>query len=144
MGADLRLGWSDVDRLAGEVAQQLLRSAFRPTVILAIARGGMVPAATLAHLLGIKRVELVRASSYGADRAQSRVRLGRIPILDHERVLVVDDLIDSGATMRHVRRYYPQSQGAALLSKLADAPVEFCGRRIEPDIWVVFPWEVRA
>lgn len=143
------VSWSRIDRLARAVAHAIRASGFQPDLIVAIARGGFVPARLLADALGIMAVTSVRIVHYRAGaRRQRRARLVeplRVAVAGR-RVLVVDDVADTGDTyvlaMQHIRRGKPAIvRSAALHYKV--------GARFQPDYyaarlvawrWINYPW----
>lgn len=136
----LSLSWQDMHRDARALAA-LLRHKGAFDGIVAIARGGLVPAAILARELDIKLVETVCISSYD-HRSQGDMEILKTLAEDGKRWLVVDDLVDSGATAKVVRAMLPGCHYATLYAKpdgadLADSYV----RHLEQHVWLVFPWE---
>lgn len=136
----LNLSWQDMHRDACALAV-LLRHKGVFDGIVAIARGGLVPAAILARELDIKLVETVCISSYDL-RSQGEMEILKTLAEDGKRWLVVDDLVDSGATAKVVRAMLPGCHYATLYAKpegadLADTSL----RPLEQHVWLVFPWE---
>jgi len=141
----LALDWDDIRRdcrlLAAKLAGRLPLAG-----IVAVTRGGLVPAALLARDLDIRVIETVCVASYD-DRLRGTVEIlkGLPPQLgvgDGEGWLVVDDLADSGATARALRALLPKAHLAALYAKpdgLAD--LDTFVRTIAQNVWIVFPWE---
>jgi xanthine phosphoribosyltransferase len=136
----LNLGWqemhADSRALAGKIA------ALEPfDGIVAVARGGLIPAAILAQELNLKLVETVCISSY-ADRSQGEMQILKTLPEAGKRWLAVDDLVDSGATARVVRAMLPNACYAALYAKPEgrDSADVFL-RELAQDVWLVFPWE---
>ncbi|OJX81781.1 xanthine phosphoribosyltransferase [Magnetospirillum sp. 64-120] len=136
----LILSWQDMHRDACTLAA-ILREKGPFHGIVAVARGGLVPAAILARELDIKLVETVCISSYD-DRSQGEMEILKTLAEDGRHWLVVDDLVDSGATAKVVRAMLPDCHYATLYAKpegeaLCDTHVA----RLEQDVWLVFPWE---
>jgi xanthine phosphoribosyltransferase len=113
--------------------------------IIAIARGGLVPAALLARMLDLRLVDTICISSYD-DRVQ---RAGE-PILlkgvaaagDGSGWLVVDDLADSGNTLKAVRQLLPKAHFATVYAKPLGAPlVDTLAVTVDQATWLVFPWD---
>ncbi len=137
------LSWAGVEALAQRVA--LAAKAFQPTAILAITRGGLVPATMIGHHLNLRRIETICASSYGESHQQEGLSLGTPPTFAAtDRVLIVDDLIDTGHTLAAVAALYPDAKTAVLLNKHRTQTADFTGERARADAWVVFPWEPKA
>lgn len=136
------IAWAEVEILAHSVAEAA--RDFAPSAILAITRGGLIPATLIAHRLGVRRIETIQAASYSSDHDQDAVRLGPAPrFADSERVLIVDDLIDTGVTINAVGSLYPTAKTAVLLNKHPTANADFTGKRAPSGDWIVFPWEPR-
>lgn len=109
--------------------------------VVAIARGGLVPAAIVAHQLGLRLIDTISVSTYnGQEKGESEI-LSAIKG-DGEGWLVVDDLVDTGATFRLLRLSLPKARFAAIYAKPAGKDA---ADLIEIDVsqnrWVVFPWE---
>jgi len=141
-----RLSWDDIERDCLDLAGRV--SAAGPFVgIVAVVRGGLVPAALLARALDLRRVETVCLSSYaGVTRHRLEVLKAAEMIPDGGRGwLVVDDLADTGATLSQVRAMLPFAHRATLYVKPAGEPVvETYIAKVAQDLWIDFPWESPA
>ncbi|MGE4279169.1 MAG: xanthine phosphoribosyltransferase [Magnetospirillum sp.] len=136
----LILSWQDMHRDACTLAA-LLRDKAPFHGIVAVARGGLVPAAILARELDIKLVETVCISSYD-DRSQGEMEILKTLAEDGKHWLVVDDLVDSGATAKVVRAMLPDCHYATLYAKPeGEALCDTYLSRLEQHVWLVFPWE---
>lgn len=138
--AALPLTWDALHRDARALADKL-RDAGPFTGIVAVTRGGLVPAAILARELDIRLVETVCIASYDG-RAQGEVEVIKALAGDGAGWLVVDDLADSGATVQVLRAMLPQAHIATLYVKPAGlALVDTHVAEIDQGVWIVFPWE---
>jgi xanthine phosphoribosyltransferase len=112
--------------------------------IIAIARGGLVPAAIVARELGIRLIESVSVASYN-HQSQSAVKLlkGIAPdIAARNGLLVIDDLVDTGATMKRVRELLPKAHVATVYAKPLGRPlVDTFITEVSQDTWIYFPWD---
>jgi len=143
------LTWAQVTRLAHRLATLVRESGFEPDVIVAIARGGTVPARLLADALDVMALSSVRVVHYLAGaRRQRRARLVE-PLhvaVQGKRVLVVDDVADSGETYevacRHIARARPKGlRTAALHCKRGSAFVpDFFAETLTRWRWISYPW----
>ena len=116
--------------------------------IIALSRGGLIPGVMLSHMTGI-RMKSFGIKSYGDDKTPGDIKITQqIPLLEHrdEKVLVVDDICDSGATFNYIREVFQAAgisvETAALFAK--PDSVKFCDyhvRLANPDTWITFPWE---
>ncbi|MEM0945401.1 MAG: xanthine phosphoribosyltransferase [Pseudomonadota bacterium] len=113
--------------------------------VVAITRGGMVPACVVARELNIRTVDTVAIKSYD-HQAQGRVEILKAPdaaIGDGTGTLVIDDLADTGRTLAVVRERYPQAHFATVYAKPKGAPmVDTFITSVSQDTWIFFPWDM--
>jgi len=117
--------------------------------IVAITRGGLVPAAIVARELNIRIIESVSVKSYDhQDQGQVRViKAIAQDILDadasEKRILIVDDLVDTGATARAVRDMLPHAHFATVYAKPKGREmVDTFITEVSQDTWIYFPWDL--
>jgi xanthine phosphoribosyltransferase len=137
----LVVSWEEAAALAERLAAELAprRDEFR--TIIAITRGGMVPAAIVARRLDITYVDTVGISSY-EDQIQGEVRVIKTVPGNGEGCLVIDDLVDRGTTAQMVRQMLPKSFIAVLYAKPSGKPfADLAMEDVAQDIWIEFPWE---
>jgi len=117
--------------------------------IVAVTRGGLVPAAIVARELGIRVIETVCVASY------NHVSQGELRLLkdvaasvkaigggDGAGVLIVDDLVDTGKTARMVREMLPKAHFATVYAKPMGRPlVDTFITEVSQDTWIFFPWD---
>jgi xanthine phosphoribosyltransferase len=117
--------------------------------IVAVTRGGLVPAAIVARELGIRLIETVCIVSY-SHVTQGDVRLLKPPSPDivaagggeGRGVLIVDDLVDTGQTARVVRDLLPKAHFATVYAKPMGRPlVDTFITEVSQDTWIFFPWD---
>jgi xanthine phosphoribosyltransferase len=139
------VSWDQFHRDARALAWRL--SGAGPfEVIVTITRGGLVPAAIVARELGIRVIETISISSY-RDKAQGDIAVLKsiaAEILSREAgVLVVDDLVDTGATARIVRDLLPRAHFATVYAKPQGRPlVDTFITEVSQDTWIYFPWDL--
>ncbi len=116
--------------------------------MVCITRGGLVPAAVVARELGIRVVETVCIASYDAENKQGVLQVlkeitPKVSGSDGGKgVLIVDDLVDTGATARLVRDMLPQAHFAAVYAKPKGRPqVDTFITEVSQDTWIYFPWD---
>jgi xanthine phosphoribosyltransferase len=115
---------------------------------VAITRGGLVPAAIVARELGIRVIETVCISSYDYDK-QGEIRVLKavgLEIIGKDQgkgVLIVDDLVDTGATAKVVRDMLPKAHFATVYAKPAGRPlVDTFVTEVSQDTWIYLPWDM--
>jgi xanthine phosphoribosyltransferase len=141
------VSWDQFHRDARALAWRL--SAAGPfEAVVAITRGGLVPAAVVARELGIRVIETICVASYDYDKQ------GTISILKtvSERivgadkgagVLIIDDLVDTGATARVVREILPKAHFATVYAKPLGRPlVDSFVTEVSQDTWIYLPWDM--
>jgi xanthine phosphoribosyltransferase len=139
------VSWDQFHRDARALAWRL--SGAGPfEVIVTITRGGLVPAAVVARELGIRIIETISVTSY-RDKAQGEIAIlkGIAPEILARRtgVLVVDDLVDTGATARVVRDLLPNAHFATVYAKPQGRPlVDTFITEVSQDTWIYFPWDL--
>jgi len=111
--------------------------------IVAITRGGLIPAAIIARELECRLVETVSVMTYDEEtRGQPVVAKPPIAAGDGEGWLIIDDLVDSGATAKVVRAMLPKAHLATVYAKAAGKPlVDTFITEVSQDTWILFPWD---
>ncbi|HEX4506101.1 MAG TPA: xanthine phosphoribosyltransferase [Alphaproteobacteria bacterium] len=141
----LPISWDQMQTDAAVLADQLAQHG-RWHGIVAVARGGLVPAALVSRALGIRRLETVSAVTYEGVH-QSEPELLKFPTAagDGAGWLVIDDLVDTGTTMRIIRGILPRAHVGVLYAKPVGRPLAHTFVREFPqDSWIDFPWEMAA
>jgi len=134
------VSWEELHRNARALAWRLLDKRF--TGIVAVTRGGLVPAAIVARELDIRLVDTVCVRSYGEDRLRGEIEVVKRAAGDGEGVLIVDDLVDTGVTARIVREMLPRAHFATIYAKPAGRPaVDSFVTEVSQDTWIHFPWD---
>lgn len=136
------LSWEELHRDTRALARRLLNSGERWKGLIAIARGGLVPAAILARELDLRLVETLCIASYAHDQ-QRKPQLLKNAEGDGEGFLLIDDLVDSGVTARMARELLPKASLAAIYAKPAGkGAAHFWQREFAQDTWIHFPWDI--
>ena len=111
--------------------------------IVAITRGGLIPAAIVARELECRLIESVSVVAYDDESRGDPVVL-KAPAAagDGEGFLIVDDLVDTGITARIVRDLLPRAYFACLYAKPAGRPLaQSFVAEVPQDTWILFPWD---
>jgi xanthine phosphoribosyltransferase len=118
--------------------------------IVCITRGGLVAAAIVARELDVRLIETVCVVSYDEDKRQGDLRVlkgiadsvSRIGGGQGDRVLIVDDLVDTGKTAQIVRALLPKAHFATVYAKPMGRPmVDTFITEVSQDTWIYFPWD---
>ena len=117
--------------------------------IVAVSRGGLIPAGILAYELNIRNNSCINISSYdGNENDENYKRRSNEDItIDinledvDDKTLVIDDLLDTGRTFQILRSFFPNAKFVSVYSKIPNSKDVDIMSRIIPDNWVVFPWD---
>jgi hypoxanthine phosphoribosyltransferase len=142
------LSWELFGQASRELAQQVADDGYRPDLILSIARGGLLPAGALSYALAVKNLHVMNVEFYtGVDqRLEMPVMLPPVPNsvdLAGQRVLIADDVADTGETLKLVRDFcaghVAEARCAVIYEKSRSlVKCEYVWRRT--DRWIDFPW----
>jgi xanthine phosphoribosyltransferase len=143
--------WDQLHRDARALAWRLMEQGPFAGVV-AITRGGLIPAAIIARELDVRLVESVSIVAYAAASSGTLIEeeKGGAPVVikppaaagDGTGFLVVDDLVDTGATARVVRALLPRAYFAAVYAKPAGREmVDSFITEVSQDTWILFPWD---
>ncbi|HEV8016901.1 MAG TPA: xanthine phosphoribosyltransferase [Stellaceae bacterium] len=135
------VSWDELHRHARALAWRLLDLGPWQGII-AVTRGGLVPAAIVARELDIRLVDTVCIASYD-DRQQGAAAVLKPVAGDGDGWLIVDDLVDTGRTARIVRDMLPKAHFATVYAKPAGRPlVDTFITEVSQDTWILFPWDI--
>ena len=142
------LGWDEFGQAARELAASVVADGYRPDLLLAIARGGLAVAGAVSYALGIKNCCVLNVEYYTGVDERLEVPVVLPPSLDlvelgDARVLVVDDVADTGHTLELVAQIVrPQvsTLRTAVLYEKSRSVVKCDHVWRRTDDWIVFPW----
>ncbi|WP_193560416.1 xanthine phosphoribosyltransferase [Dankookia rubra] len=114
--------------------------------IVAITRGGLIPAAIVARELEARLIETVSVVTYNEEeRGLPQVVKPPAAAGDGEGWLLVDDLVDTGTTAKVVRALLPKAHFATVYAKPKGRPlVDTFITEVSQDTWILFPWDTEA
>jgi uncharacterized protein len=142
------MSWQDLGDGTQRLAELVHADGYRPDIVLAIARGGLLVGGALGYALGVKNTFSMNVEFYtGVDeRLEMPMLLPPVPDLvdfAEQRVLIADDVADTGATLALVKDFLEGKVGEVRCAVLYEKPrstvsCEYVWRRT--DRWIVFPW----
>ncbi|MFZ1961922.1 MAG: xanthine phosphoribosyltransferase [Roseiarcus sp.] len=142
------VSWEQFHRDARALAWRLAGSGPFEAIV-AVTRGGLVPAAIIARELELRVVETVCVASYHDYKNQGGLEVlkriaAEIAKLDGgAKILIIDDLVDTGATARIVREMLPKAHFATVYAKPLGRPmVDTFITEVSQDTWIYFPWDL--
>ncbi|WP_106478290.1 xanthine phosphoribosyltransferase [Phytohalomonas tamaricis] len=134
------ISWDRLHRDVRALCHRLIEREYKG--IIAITRGGLIPAALIARELNVRLIDTICIKSYDyMDQDEVNVLKG----IDHdgEDWLLVDDLVDTGKTARAVREMLPKANFVTIYAKPEGKPlVDQYLTEISQDTWIQFPWDM--
>jgi len=140
---DFPVSWEELHRTSKALAWRLLEHGpFKG--IIAVTRGGLVPAAIVARELDIRLIETACLASYQVhERGEISVMKTPDAAGDGEGWLTIDDLVDTGETGKVLRRLLPKAHFATVYAKPSGRPVvDTFITEVSQDTWIFFPWDL--
>ena len=135
------ISWDQLHRDSRALAWRLLDMDYFKGIV-AITRGGLVPAAIVARELDIRLVDTVCVSSYDWQDHRGEIEILKSMATDDQGWLLIDDLVDTGRTARVVREMLPKAHFATVYAKPAGRPlVDTYITEVSQDTWILFPWD---
>ncbi|MCX8189858.1 MAG: phosphoribosyltransferase [Candidatus Diapherotrites archaeon] len=151
----ISVSWDEFDLLCRQLVSQIKSDGFSPDVIIAVSRGGLVPAQIISHELKNNELYVIKVEYYKDDIVKNGMKTNKKPVIVQKlnksikgkKVLVVDEVSDSGATCIAVKNYIERQKPEQVKfltvhwkpwSKFR--PDYFAK---EADGWVVYPWSSR-
>lgn len=129
-----KLSWEEVHATCLELCRLIQQRVSPVEAVVPVSRGGLVPASILAYELGISIPFLLDPR----DR--------RTPPMNNTRLLVIDDVCDTGATFRGLRALHSYPRALFVAPYAKPAGVSACSvfvELVDQDKWLVFPWAPR-
>lgn len=147
------LTWVDVEAAAKKIIEQMKSDSFVPDIIISIARSGLIPASLISYALGNKELYVIKVDFSKNQKLSFRQDLREKPKISQEiskdveglKVLVVDEMVVSGETLKLVSSYLgmknPAEAKYAVLYKQpwSQFQPDYCGEEVRA--WPVFPWK---
>ncbi|MCL4392509.1 hypothetical protein M1413_04225 [Patescibacteria group bacterium] len=144
------LSWEEIGKMADDLAERIKNSGFKPDYLVGITAGGLVPLGLLAKRLDFEGILTVSTKSYDNDHRQKELEVTYLPEIDLKgrRVLLIDEIADSGATLKKLGEIFMDRYQVKEL-KIATLAVNKGKSAVIPDFyalagtgeWIHFPWE---
>ncbi|ARS54126.1 xanthine phosphoribosyltransferase [Kushneria konosiri] len=134
------ISWDRLHRDVRMLCHQLVDRDFKG--IVAVTRGGLIPAALIARELDIRLIDTVCIKSY-EHMEQSSINVLKGIDHDGDGWLLVDDLVDTGKTAGAVREMLPRAHFVTIYAKPEGRPmVDQYLTEVAQDTWIQFPWDM--
>ena len=138
------ISWEQLHRDSKALAWRLLGLDYFKGII-AITRGGLVPAAIVARELDIHLVDTICISSYDWKDKKGDAEILKRVDGDGSGWLLIDDLVDTGRTAKIVKEMVPKAHFATVYAKPAGRnEVDTFITEVSQDTWILFPWDAES
>ncbi|GAB5376296.1 MAG: xanthine phosphoribosyltransferase [Acuticoccus sp.] len=142
------VSWDQFHRDCRALAWRL--SAAGPfEAIVSITRGGLVPSAIVARELDVRVIDTICIVSYGQFKQLDSLNVLKdiedrlLHETDEKKILIVDDLVDTGKTAELVRTKLPGAHFATVYAKPKGRPlIDTYVTEVSQDTWIYFPWDL--
>lgn len=145
--------WQDVEQMSRKIILSMRESNWSPDIIIGITRGGLIPAVMLSNNINVNMRSMnVSLRDYASKESMDIKRY----VAENKRILVIDDINDTGATFQWIIDDWNTALGtdalpydcirfAALINNTpSKTKIDYYATSINKDknpIWVCFPWE---
>jgi len=143
------LSWEEVEQISYNLAEKVRTSNFRPDVIVAVARGGVVGARLVSDILGISDFTCLRIAHWGETAVRgkdARLERGIGGSITGKRVLLIDDVTDTGKSLTVAKAYLetlaPAEIKTAALQYIKGSSFipDYYGKEEDEWAWFAYPW----
>jgi len=147
----IKYDWNKVLQSCKILADKIKKSNFKPDVIVAVARGGWIPARILADYFFVKELYSVKAEHWGivaTKTGKARITQPLTVDLTGKKVLVVDDVADTGETIELVAKHVKERNAKEVRTAVLDFKhtskfkPDFYANEMESWKWIVYPWSI--
>lgn len=143
MSEKIYISWNEFHQDVKNLCKQIKRSG-EYNKIVAISRGGLIPAGIISYELNIRNSAVINISTYVGsehlkiDKIDNPEFVGKID----KKTLIIDDLSDTGQTFQIMRQQFPSGKYVSVYTKnKGEHEVDIYARKV-PDKWLVFPWDI--
>jgi hypoxanthine phosphoribosyltransferase len=143
--------WDDIVEWSYGLAKKIKEAGYKPTVVIAVARGGYVPARLLCDFLGVENLLSIQSQHWTEAAKAAEKAILKFPYhvdLRGHRALLVDDIVDTGETVLLAKKFVeenwkPDELKVAVLqwiSSVAKFKPDFYYMEVKEWVWFQYPW----
>lgn len=143
--------WDEVVEWSTKLAEIIKEDKYQPDVIIAIARGGLVPARIVADVLGVMDVLSIKIEHWvetASHTPQAKVKYAYKLDLSGKKTLIVDDITDTGDSVELAKKYVAENFSPAVIKTatmqyikpVAKVKPDYVASIVEEWTWFMYPW----
>ncbi|MBR2922783.1 MAG: xanthine phosphoribosyltransferase [Alphaproteobacteria bacterium] len=144
MDDKIYISWEEFHQDVKNLCKKIKATGQEFNKIVAISRGGFIPAGIIAYELGIRNSAVINISTYVGSKHLKLNEVDKpqsVGTID-EKTLIIDDISDSGQTFEVMRRTFPSGKFVTVYAKERGVLQADIFERQFPEKWLVFPWDV--
>jgi len=145
----MKINWEEIENDC-VILYEKINKNFKFNCIVAICRGGWVPARIISDLSNVNLIGSLRIESYDVyNKKEARITQDVSIDVKDKNVLLVDDIADTGDTLMLAKEYlikkFPKNLMIATLHYKQKSKIkpDFFVKEVENDVWIIYPWEKR-
>jgi len=146
-----KVAWDDVEKWSAEVSDKMYASGWLPDVIIAISRGGYIPARLICDKLVVSDLVSLQIAHWPSAAQMAKDAVVKYPLecdLNHKRALIMDDIADTGDSIILAKDYIwttcrPDEVRVATLqwiSASSKVKPDYYAEEVKGWIWYQYPW----
>lgn len=139
------ISWEEIQNWSNIIAEKIAADCadISQMTLVAVSRGGLVPAQLIAYKLNIRDIRVMKLISYDNENKRGETKdISTDRLFDGDDVYFIDDLADSGETVRYLRNRFPQARQCTLITKdCCNENPDLTAVNLPGDAWLVFPWD---
>ena len=138
------ISWNDFHQDVKNLCQKIKQTNIQYDKIVAISRGGFIPAGIIAYELDIRNSAVVNISTYINNKQTKLEKINNIETIGKidEKTLIIDDLSDSGQTIKIMRETFKNGTYVTVYAKEKGKSYPDIYEKDMPNHWLVFPWDI--
>lgn len=136
--------WNEFHQDVKNLCLKIKNSGQKFNKIVAVSRGGFIPAGIVAYELNIRNSAVINISTYFDDKHLELNEISNIQSIGKvdEKTLIIDDISDTGQTFKLMRQTFPKGTFATVYTKEKGLNQVDIFERQVPEKWLVFPWDI--
>ena len=144
MNEKIYISWSEFHQDVKNLCKKIKQTGKSYNKIVAISRGGFIPAGILSYELNIRKTSVINIISYNGSEQTKLEKIDNIESVGEvdEKTIIIDDLSDSGQTIKVMRQTFAKGTYVTVYAKEKGKNQPDIYEKEMPEKWLVFPWDV--
>jgi hypoxanthine phosphoribosyltransferase len=145
------LSWQAVINLTERLAEIIKKSGYKPDIVIAIGRGGYIPARIVCDYLLLKDLTSIKVEHWGIAATETQKAMIKFPLctdIKDKKILLIDDITDTGDTLsvslQYLEGFQPKEIKTAVVihKKCSKIMPDYFVKKVIKWRWIIFPWHL--